>query len=152
MIPDFLNLDFLVPDVLRPEVQAFAAGFPVTLLHAGVTLLMLIIGATFYSILTPYKEIQQIRDGNSAAAVAFGGVIIGLAVPLAASMSASTSVREIFIWGGATVLLQLFVFRLVDFLLTGLPQRINEGEVSAAVLLVAAKLAAALILAAAVAG
>ncbi|MDC7683335.1 DUF350 domain-containing protein [Asticcacaulis sp. BYS171W] len=150
MIPDFLNLDFLTPEVLRPEIQAFAAGFPVTLLHAGVTLLMLIIGATLYSILTPYKEIQQIRDGNSAAAVAFGGVIIGLAVPLAASMSASDTVREIVIWGGATILLQLFVFRMVDFLLTGLPSRINEGEVSAAVLLVAAKLAAALILAAAV--
>ena len=152
MIPDFLNLDFLVPDVLRPEVQAFAAGFPVTLLHAGATLLMLLIGAVIYSILTPYKEIQQIRDGNSAAAVAYGGVIIGLAVPLCASMSASTSVREILIWGGATVLLQLFVFRLVDFLLACLPQRIDEGEVSAAVLLVAGKLAVALILAAAVAG
>ncbi|ESQ77792.1 DUF350 domain-containing protein [Asticcacaulis sp. YBE204] len=150
MIPDFLNLDFLTPEVLRPEIQAFAAGFPVTLLHAGVTLLMLVIGATLYSILTPYKEIQQIRDGNSAAAVAYGGVIIGLAVPLAASMSASDTVREILIWGGATVLLQLFVFRMVDFLLTGLPSRINEGEVSAAVLLVAAKLAAALILASAV--
>lgn len=151
MIPDFLNLDFLTPEVLRPEVQAFAAGFPVTLLHAGVTLLMLIIGAFVYSILTPYKEIDQIREGNSAAAVAFGGVIIGLALPLAASMSASTSLREILIWGGATIVLQLFVFRIVDFLLTGLPSRINEGEVSAAVLLVAAKIATALILASAVA-
>ncbi len=83
--------------------------------------------------------------------MAFGGVIIGLAIPLAASMAASTSVRDIVLWGGATILLQLFVFRLVDFLLAGLPNRINEGEVSAAVLLVSAKLAAALVLAAAVA-
>jgi putative membrane protein len=37
-------------------------------------------------------------------------------------------------------------------LLTGLPQRIREGEVSAAVLLVGAKLATALILGAALAG
>lgn len=152
MIPDFLNLDFLAPQVMRPEVQAFAAGFQVTLLHAGITLGMLLIGAVIYSILTPYKEIDHIREGNSAAAVAFGGVLIGLAIPLATAMSASTSVREILFWGGATVILQLFVFRMIDFLLTGLPARIQEGEVSAAVLLVAAKLAAALILAAAVAG
>ncbi|MEM9965884.1 MAG: DUF350 domain-containing protein [Asticcacaulis sp.] len=150
VIPDFLTLDFLTPEVLRPEVQAFANGFPVTLLHAGVTLVMLVVGAFIYSILTPYKEIGQIREGNSAAAVAYGGVIFGLAIPLAASLGASTSLREIVIWGGATILLQLFVFRLVDFLLTGLPARINEGEVSAAVLLVAAKLSAALVLAAAV--
>jgi putative membrane protein len=151
MTPDSFNLNFLSPEVLRPEIQAFASGFPITLLHAGVTLAMLLIGATVYSLLTPYKEIHQIREGNSAAAVAFGGVIIGLAIPLAASMAASTSVRDIVLWGGATIVLQLFVFRLVDFLLAGLPSRINEGEVSAAVLLVSAKLAAALILAAAVA-
>jgi putative membrane protein len=151
MTPDSFNLNFLSPEVLRPEIQAFASGFPITLLHAGVTLLLLLIGATVYSLLTPYKEIHQIREGNSAAAVAFGGVIIGLAIPLAASMAASTSLRDIVLWGGATIVLQLFVFRLVDFLLAGLPNRINEGEVSAAVLLVSAKLAAALILAAAVA-
>lgn len=146
------DFNFITPEVLRPEVQAFAVGFPITLLHAGVTLLMLMLGAAVYAFLTPYKEIDQIREGNNAAAVAYGGVIFSLAIPLAASMAASTSVREIFIWGGATILLQLFVFRLVDFLLMGLPQRINEGETSAAVLLVAAKLATALVLAAAVAG
>ncbi|MFT4076548.1 MAG: DUF350 domain-containing protein [Asticcacaulis sp.] len=150
MTPDSFNLNFLSPDVLRPEIQAFASGFPITLLHAGVTLAMLLIGATIYSLLTPYKEIHQIREGNSAAAVAYGGVIIGLAIPLAASLAASTSVRDIVLWGGATILLQLFVFRMIDFLLAGLPNRINEGEVSAAVLLVAAKLAAALVLAAGV--
>jgi putative membrane protein len=48
--------------------------------------------------------------------------------------------------------LQLLAFRIVDAVLTGLPQRIQEGEVSAAVLLVAAKLATALVLAAALTG
>jgi putative membrane protein len=149
-IPSF-DFNFLTPEVLRPEIQAFSAGLPIMLLHAFVTLLILMIGAAVYAFLTPYKEIDQIRDGNHAAAVSYGGVILSLAIPLAASMDASTSVREIMIWGGVTILIQLFVFRLVDFLLTGLPQRINEGETSAAVLLVAAKLATAFILAAAVA-
>ena len=139
-------------DALRPEMQAFGSGFVITLMHAGVTLLLLLIGATIYSLLTPYKEIKQIREGNSAAAVGYGGVIIGLAIPLAASMAASTDVREIVLWGGATVVLQLFVFRLVDLVLAGLPSRMSEGEVSAAVLLVSAKLATSLILAAAVNG
>ncbi|MBW8733800.1 MAG: DUF350 domain-containing protein [Asticcacaulis sp.] len=150
MVTNSLNLNFLTPETLRPEVQAFADGFVTTLLHGGVALLMLMIGATVYSILTPYKEIRQIRDGNSAAAVGYGGVIIGLAIPLAASIVASTSLAEIVLWGGATLILQLLIFRIVDFLLAGLPNRMNEGEVSAAVLLVAAKLAAALLLAATV--
>jgi len=152
MSADTFSFDSLIPEVLRPEIQAFGSGFLITLEHAGITLGLLLIGSFLYALLTPYKEIQQIRDGNSAAAVAFGGVILGLAMPLAASLAASTSIREIAIWGGATVILQLFIFRLVDFILAGLPQRIHEGEISAAVLLVAAKLSASIILTAAVAG
>ena len=147
-----MDLTQLVPDISSPDIQAFAAGFPVTLAHAGITALLLFIGATLYALLTPYKEIALIREGNAAAAVALGGVLICLALPLAASLSASNSMMEILVWGAATLILQLLVFRIIDFLLTGLPQRIQEGEVSAAVLLVSAKLASAIILAAAVAG
>lgn len=134
------------------EVQAFATGFPTTVAHLAVTLALLAAGAIIYALLTPWKEIALIREGNAAAAVAFAGVLVGLAVPLAVSLSVSTSVRDIVIWGVATVVLQLLAFRIVDLLLTGLPQRIREGEIAAAVLLVGAKLATALILAAALTG
>ena len=81
-----------------------------------------------------------------------GGVLVGLALPLASSLGASVSPLEIAIWGAATVAFQLLVFRAIDLILHGLPQRIQEGEMSAAILLVGAKLACALILAAALAG
>lgn len=135
-----------------PEALAFATGFPVLVMHLVVTLGLLGAGAVIYGLLTPWKEITLIRQGNAAASVAFGGVLLGLAVPLAVSMSVSTSVRDILLWGVATLVLQLLAFRIVDLVLTGLPQRIQEGEVSAAVLLVSAKLATALILAAALTG
>ncbi|WP_304166496.1 DUF350 domain-containing protein [Phenylobacterium aquaticum] len=135
-----------------PEIQAFATGFPLTLMHAGVTVLILFMGSALYVLLTPHKEITLIREGNAAAAISLGGVMLGLAIPLAVSLTASTSIIEIGIWGAATVMVQLLIFRLVDLVLRGLPQRIQEGEVSAAALLVGAKLATALILAAAVAG
>ena len=134
------------------EVQAFATGFPTTLAHLGVTLALLAAGATLYALFTPWREISLIREGNAAAAVAFSGVLLGLAIPLAVSLSVSTSIKDIVLWGVATVVLQLLAFRLVDMLLTGLPQRIREGETAAAVLLVGAKLATALILAAALTG
>ena len=63
--------------------------------------------------------------------MAFVGVLVGLAIPLAVSLSISTSIRDIAIWGVATVVLQLLAFRVVDMLLTGLPQRIEKGEVAA---------------------
>ena len=140
------------PELQSPEIQAFATGFPITLLHAGLTVLILFLGSVLYVLLTPHREIALIREGNSAAALSLAGVMIGLAVPLAVSLTASTSLIEIGIWGASTVVVQLLIFRIVDMILRGLPQRIQEGEISAAALLVGAKLATALILAAAVAG
>lgn len=132
-----------------PEIQAFASGFPVFLAHAGVTVLILLAAASVYVLLTPHKEIALIREGNTAAAFSLGGVLVGLAIPLAASLRASTNVIEIGLWGVVTVVVQLLVFRLVDLILRGLPRRIQDGEMSAAAMLVGAKIATALIIAAA---
>ena len=135
-----------------PEIQAFATGFPITLLHFGVTLTILFAAAAIYVMLTPHKEISLIREGNSAAAVSLAGVLVGLAIPLAVSLKASTTLIELALWGAATVLVQLLIFRLVDLVLRGLPKRIQDGEMAAAGVLVGAKLATALVLAAAVSG
>ena len=135
-----------------PEVQAFASGFPVMMLHLLVTFALLGMAATVYALLTPWREIRLIRQGNSAAALGFAAVLISLAIPLAVSLSVSSSLRDIAIWGVATVVLQLLVFRVVDLLLSGLPQRIERGEVSAAIVLAGAKLASSLIVAAALTG
>ena len=137
---------------MSPEIQAFTTGFPTTLLHGGVTLLILVLGAGIYILLTPHKEIRLIREGNVAAAVSLAGVMVGLSIPLAVSLNASTSMVEIGLWGVATIAVQLLAFRLVDMVLHGLPKRIADDEMAAAALLVGAKLATAIILAAAMGG
>src|SRR5579863_10563766 len=93
-----------------PELQAWASGFPITLLHVGVTLAILAAGASLYALLTPHREIQLIREGNAAAAVSFGGVLMGLAIPLAFALAASTSLAEIALWGATTTVVQLGLF------------------------------------------
>ena len=138
--------------IQSPEIQAFATGFPITLLHAGVTVVVLCAAAALYVMLTPHKEITLIRDGNASAAVSLGGVLVGLAIPLAVSLKASTTLIELALWGVAITLVQLLIFRLVDLILHGLPRRIQDDEMAAAAMLVGAKLATALILAAAVSG
>ena len=134
------------------ELDAWASGFPLTLLHVSVALVILAAGAALYAVVTPHREIQLIREGNAAAALSFGGVLVGIALPLAFALAASTSVLEIALWGATTIVVQLALFWAVDLLLRGLPQRIKQGEIAAAALLVGAKLAVAAILAAAVSG
>ena len=133
-----------------PELQAWASGFPVSLLHVAVTLAILAAGAAVYALITPHREIQLVRERNTAAALSFGGVLVGLAIPLAFALAASTSLVEIALWGATTTVVQLALFWLTDLMLRGLPQRIKQGEIAAAAVLVAAKLAVAAILAAAV--
>ena len=136
--------------IQSPEIQAFATGFPVTLMHFAVTVAILFAAAAIYVILTPHREITLIREANAAAAVSLGGVLVGLAIPLAVSLKASTTLVELALWGAATVIVQLLIFRLVDLVLRGLPKRIQDGEMAAAAMLVGAKLSTALIIAASV--
>ena len=68
-----------MPQLQSPEIQAFANGFPIALRHIAVTVAILFIGVTVYVLMTPHREIALIREGNSAAALSLGGVLVGLA-------------------------------------------------------------------------
>jgi putative membrane protein len=135
-----------------PELDAWASGFPVMLLHGAVALAIFAGGAALYALITPHREIQLVRDGNPAAAVSFGAVLVGLALPLAFALAASTSLLEAALWCVSTAIVQLFLIWLIDLIFVGLPQRVREGDIAAAVLLAAARLASAALLAAAVTG
>jgi putative membrane protein len=135
-----------------PEVQAFATGFPVTLLHVGVALALLFAGSGVYIMLTPHKEVALVRAGNTAAAISLAGVLLGLAIPLAAALKSSTNLVDLALWGVATLFVQLLISRLADLVLHGVPKRIQDGEIAAATLMAGLKIATGLILGAAVAG
>ena len=135
---------------INAVIQSFLAGFPVLMLHSSVTLAMLLVAVFVYIKITPYDEVALIRGGNTAAAVSLSGAVIGLALPLAFSMASSISIWEVLIWGPVTLILQLIAYRVTDLFLKDLPNRILEGEVGAAILLVSIKLAVAAVNAAAV--
>lgn len=132
-------------------VQAFISGFPNFLIHVGATLALFALAVTVYVALTPHKELELIRNGNPSAALAFGGVVLGLAIPLSACLANALGLIDLMVWGVIILLLQLIAFRVVDMLLKGLPQRIAEGDVAAALTTFAVKIAVAMILAGAVA-
>jgi putative membrane protein len=134
---------------LDVAINAFVRGFPDFLIHASATLGLLIAGCTIHILLTPMKELRLIREGNVSAGVGVGGVILGLAIPMAACLASATSLWDLLIWGVVAILLQLLAFRAADLLLRDLPKRIERDEMGAAVVLVAVKLAAAMVMAAA---
>lgn len=137
---------------MEAVLQSFLAGFPVLLMHFFVTVVMLAAGVAVYVWITPHKDLALVKGGNVAAAISLSGAVLGLAIPLAMSMSVSVNVADIVIWGLLTLVIQLVVFRLTDLVLRDLPARIESGEVAAALVLSAIKLAVAAVTAAAVSG
>ena len=138
-------MDFSAP------INAFVAGFPDFIIQLSVALGLFIASLFIYVIMTPHKEFDLIRAGNPSASLAFGGVVVGLAIPLGSCLAHSFGVWDLLIWGVVTLLIQLLAFRFADMFLRGLPRRIAEGDVAAAVFLMSVKIGLALILSGAVA-
>jgi putative membrane protein len=136
---------------LNAPLNAFVAGFPDFIIQLGVALGLFIVSLFIYTIMTPHKELALIRAGNPSASLAYGGVIVGLAIPLGSCLAHSFGLFDLLIWGTVTLLIQLLAFRFADIFLRGLPRRIAEGDVAAAVFLMAVKIGLALIVAGAVA-
>jgi putative membrane protein len=137
-------MDFSAP------VNAFVAGFPDFIAQLGASIALFVVSLTIYVLMTPHKELALIRAGNPSAALAFGGVVVGLAIPLGACLAHSFGLIDLTIWAIVTLLLQLLAFRFADMFLRGLPRRIAEGDVAAAIYLMSVKIALALIIAGAV--
>ncbi len=130
------------------EIGAFVEAFPRFLIWTASAGVMLVVSSTIYVLLTPWKEFAEVKRGNTAAGLALGGAITGLALPMSSALASSITLIDFTIWGVVALLLQLIVYRLVDLLLGGLPRRIEQDELGAAAVLVSAKFASALILAA----
>ncbi len=132
--------------------QSFISGFPLLMAHSATAFVILVLGVRFYMLITPHEEMALIRGGNAAASLTLGGTILGIAIPLAFVLAFSFSVLDIVLWGIVTVLLQLVAYFIIDMLLRNFSQRIEQGDIAAAILSVSIKLSSAAINAAAVSG
>jgi len=124
-----------------------ANGFPVMLMHLAALTVIYVLGIIIYVKLTPHKELELVQQGNVAAATTFGALIIGLILPLAAVIYRNDGVLDILIWGTMSLFLQLFLFRMTDFIFKGMPARIENDELAPAMVLAAFKLAGSIALA-----
>jgi putative membrane protein len=127
-------------------------GLPVLLVHLATTTALFLAALAIYVWLTPYREIQLVRDGNTAAAIALAGQMLALGIPLAAMMAHSVNLPDIILWGMVTVVLQLIAFAVVAMLIRNLPAAIERGEIGPALILACGQIVAGLLNAAAMSG
>src|SRR5215469_11133566 len=124
---------------------ALGAGLPVLLLQFVICIVLLVVGVTIYTLVTPFRERELLRQGNVAAATVLSGAVVALAIPLAALLATTRAVLDILVWGIVAILLQLITVLIASHAMKRLQLRVDDGNVAAALPIAAAQLAIALL-------
>lgn len=133
-------------------LSTLADGLSLLLPQFLATLVLLVVGAALYTVVTPYDERALVKAGNPAAGISLAGALVALAIPLAATLATNTVMVDILIWGAVAVLLQVSAFGIAYLLLGDLKGKIEAGNTAAAAVVAGVQIAVALINAGAMAG
>ncbi len=127
------------------NAATYLSGLPAFLSYFGVAVGLLLAFAFVYSAITPHHEFRLIREGKTAAAVAFGGTLLGFVLPLHSAISHSVNLIDCALWGGVAFVVQIVTFFALRMLITDLPDRISRDEVASGVFVATTSLAVGLL-------
>jgi|UniRef100_UPI0040485B29 putative membrane protein len=101
-------------------------------------LALVIVFLYLYAIVTPYDDYNLIFENNNiAAALGFGGAIIGVSIPLYSALVHSVSYLDFAIWGAIAISIQL-IFAFIVTRLNGkysFKTKISEGVIPVGILM-----------------
>ena len=137
---------------MQSALDSLASGYPYLIFYLIPLTGLYLLGLVVYVKLTPHKELQLVQEGNMAAAVTFSALVVSLALPLAACMVNRYSIIESSVWAFISLFLQLLLFRVTDAIFKGMPERIINNEVPAAMVFASFKIAGSILLAFAIGG
>ncbi len=128
----------------HPWTLSLAGLLPFLTYFVPAVVLVVCFGAV-YSRITPHNEFGLIKAGNSSAAIAFGGSLIGFVLPLCTAIVHSVSLLDFLIWGLIALIVQLLTFGAVRAFLPGLSKRIVEDQAAAAIFVALSSVAIGLV-------
>ncbi|MFA7083692.1 MAG: DUF350 domain-containing protein [Arcobacteraceae bacterium] len=96
-------------------------------------LILIVIFLYLYSLVTPYDDYALIfEQNNTAAALAFGGAMIGVSIPLYSALVGSVSYGDFLMWGSVAIAIQLIFAFIATRLIKGkysFKQRIEKDVI-----------------------
>jgi len=117
--------------MLRQAMFESFAGFDDFLVYLGVSLVYLAVFVAIYIRITPYRELQLIREGNMAASFSLSGAILGFIVPLASAVQHSVNLVDMAVWGLVAMVVQILAFVVVKLCIPSITRDIPENKGSA---------------------
>jgi putative membrane protein len=114
---------------MRQVFDSFS-GIDNFLVYLSVSVAYLAVFVMLYIRVTPYREIQLIREGNMAASFSLSGSILGFVIPLAAAVQHSVSLVDMAIWGLIAMLVQIAAFIVAKLLIPSITEDIPANRTS----------------------
>jgi putative membrane protein len=115
------------------DLNYYLAGLPNFLFYLAVGTISLVVVMFVYKLVTPHREVALVKEGNTAAAIAIAGVMIGLSLPIASASLNSVNLYDFALWALIGGLVQILAFFISSFLIGKLSNRITTGEISAGI-------------------
>jgi putative membrane protein len=113
------------------------AGIPNFFLYLVIGGALAFLFVAIYIRVTGHAEIKLIRDGNASAAIAFGGALIGFALPLSKAIAQASTTADCVLWGLMALAVQIGAYGLARAVLPDLSKRIEMNTMAAAVFVAA---------------
>jgi putative membrane protein len=126
-------------------------GIPPFVTYFIVGGLLTVIFTVVYIRLTNHDELALIRAGNTAAAIALSGNLLGFSIPLDKVISQSASIPECLLWALAAAVVQWSVYVGARLLVPDLSSEVARGNTAVAVQLAAFAIVAGMLNSAAMA-
>jgi putative membrane protein len=117
-----------------PELQWLAAAFPNFVRYVVVAFALAGLFLLIYVMITPWREFRLIRAGNTSAAVALVGALLGFCLPLANTIAHAVSLIDLVLWSLVALGVQVIVHVVMRLLLPDLKQSIEADRLSAGVM------------------
>ena len=118
---------------MTDSILRYLGGLPAFLSYFSIGAGLIVLFCLVYVRLTPHAEFALIKENKPAAAIAFGGALIGFALPLHAAISHAVSLLDCVLWGVVALIVQLFAFFAVRIVISDLPGRIARDERAAGI-------------------
>jgi putative membrane protein len=124
------------------------AGLPAFAGYFATAFVLSMVFVIAYTAVTPFREIDLIRSGNSAAAIQIGMGLIGFSIPLASAIYHSANIIDCAIWGVIALLTQLVAYGIARLTVPNLADDIAKAHVAPAIWLGCISIASGIISAA----
>jgi putative membrane protein len=98
-------------------------------------IILLLLYAKIYEKVTPFREYELIRQGNTAAAISYGGSLLGFSLALASAIMHSPGLGDMILWGFIALLIQIFTFVVVKLIFKDLVAGIKANKISEGIFL-----------------